>query len=509
MSSRAQRNVLAAVCLTLAACGSNDNNNEESTAVFEPTACEMPIPDGQDPANVTCGFVSVPENRSRADSRKIKLAVAVLRATGPSPAPDPIIHLGPGLGNLLDGIMQTFTADFAAPLQGSRDLVFLDMRGTGRSTPSLACPEVLTVKDAYTVDQSLEADTARDVEDLLACHDRLVTAGVDFADYTTAGLAADARDVLRALGYTQWNLYGWSQSTRIAQVLMRDSPAGEIRSVVLDSPVPIQRAHLAEVPAHVERSLRLVIADCAADSACNHAFPDLEQTIFGVFPALNATHLTIELTDPATGQPYRVVGTGDLLVLFLGQVMPDTTLIPFVPILFQQLAVRDVTLITVGAAQQAGSTRGDAMLTSVLCQDQVPLMTPEVLARAAQGVDPILVHAFQAGNLAVAACQHGWSGVSPITAPPAPVTSNLPTLVLSGEYDPATPPAYGHEVAATLSDSAVVEFRGHGHGEIYVIDGPDQTSCALNIMAQFVADPAHELDTSCAAALPPPHFVGS
>jgi len=482
------------------------------SARFESTACDPTVvPDGQDPGHMRCGFAIVPENRSRHNGHTIRLAVAVLRATGPSPAPDPIVHLGPGLGPILDGLMQMFTADFAAPLQASRDLVFFDIRGSGRSTPSLACPEVLTLSDAYADQQSIEADTARDAASLLACHDRLAADGTDFADYTTAGIAADARDILRTLGYQQWNLYGWSQSTRIAEVLMRDSPAGEIRSVVLDSPIPLSRAHIAEHAAHLERVLRLIIRDCAADAGCAQAYPNLEQTMFGVFPALNAAPLTIEPTDPATGEPFRIVLSGDRLLNILVIALQSTAIIPFAPILAQELASHDTSLFTAGAAQLAGVSQGDAMSQSVICQDQAPLMTPAVLARALEGVDPNIAHAVREGvvGLVIAPCS-GWTGVTPISDPPPPLTSDLPTLILSGEYDPATPPDYAHELAATLSNGAVVEFRGHGHGELYVIDAPTgQISCAMRVMAEFVADPSHAPDTSCAAALPPPHFVGT
>lgn len=201
----------------------------------------------------------------------------------------------------------------------------------------------------------------------------------------------------------------------------------------------------------------------------------------------------------------EVASRPDVFATILQLAMQATTIVPFVPILFEQLAGSDVSIFTVGAAQLAGSPQGDGTGFSILCHDFVPLVTPEVLAAAAQGVNPDLVRALQQGTVDLFAgpCP-GWTGITPISSPPAPVTSDLPTLVLSGEYDPSSPPAYAHEVAATLGRSTVVEFSGHAHGQLYVAD-----SCAMNVIAQFIADPAHEPDTSCAAAIPPPHFVGS
>ena len=89
-----------------------------------------------------CGTLTIPENRTESDGRTIQLAVAVLKSTSATLAPDPVLYLsgGPGAPNLT-GNMQWFGRDFAAPLQATRDLVFFDQRGTGLSLPSLACAE--------------------------------------------------------------------------------------------------------------------------------------------------------------------------------------------------------------------------------------------------------------------------------------------------------------------------------------------------------------------------------
>src|SRR5262245_56504894 len=67
------------LCLLLAACGDDDAvPAQPPAAVFEAAACVMPLPAGQDPANVQCGFVTVPEDRRRPEAGSVRLAVAVL-----------------------------------------------------------------------------------------------------------------------------------------------------------------------------------------------------------------------------------------------------------------------------------------------------------------------------------------------------------------------------------------------------------------------------------------------
>src|SRR5262249_22434325 len=111
-------------------------------ARFEPAPCDFKLPDGQTEETVACGHLIAREDRNCTDGRTVRLAVAVLKATGDTPAIDPFVFLsgGPG-GPLLEAGMQLYTPDFAAPLQSKRDLVFFDQRGTGRSQPKLDCPE--------------------------------------------------------------------------------------------------------------------------------------------------------------------------------------------------------------------------------------------------------------------------------------------------------------------------------------------------------------------------------
>jgi pimeloyl-ACP methyl ester carboxylesterase len=72
-----------------------------------------------------------------------------------------------------------------------------------------------------------------------------------------------------------------------------------------------------------------------------------------------------------------------------------------------------------------------------------------------------------------------------------PVVSNLPALVLTGQYDPITPPPYNKQVADSLSNSYFFEIPGIGHG---AMRGDD---CALAIALQFLDDPSQKPDASC------------
>jgi hypothetical protein len=76
------------------------------------------------------------------------------------------------------------------------------------------------------------------------------------------------------------------------------------------------------------------------------------------------------------------------------------------------------------------------------------------------------------------------------------VISVVPTLILSGQFDPITPGSYGQEAARTLRRSTVVELLGSSH------DPASTSPCGVAITQHFLQDPTTTPDTSCADDTP-------
>ena len=84
-----------------------------------------------------------------------------------------------------------------------------------------------------------------------------------------------------------------------------------------------------------------------------------------------------------------------------------------------------------------------------------------------------------------------------------PVTTDHPTLVLSGEYDPVTPPSWGELTAKHLPNSTHVTVPGVGHGTTAY-------GCVPKLIAQFVdVASTDSLDTHCVNKLRRPPFFTS
>nr|MCU0480909.1 alpha/beta hydrolase [Anaerolineae bacterium] len=173
-----------------------------------------------------------------------------------------------------------------------------------------------------------ETDAQAYADAIVACRERFTAEGVDIADYHTINNANDMADLMTMLGYPEYNLFGISYGTRLALNVMRDYPDG-IRSVIIDSVYPPVVDAYEEEVISAYGSFRQMFDDCVADSACNSAFPDLENRFYALIDEINATPIT--LSDGTA-----LDGTTLLNMMF--QWFYDATIIPYLPLMIDELA---------------------------------------------------------------------------------------------------------------------------------------------------------------------------
>jgi pimeloyl-ACP methyl ester carboxylesterase len=419
-----------------------------------------------------------------------------------------ILSGGPGQWAIAS-VLPRFSGDFAAPIQSKRDIVIFDQRGSGRSQPALNCPEVSSYRDSLAVLTTTEQDAEIDTQIFLACRDRLVREGNDLSGYSSAATAQDIDDLMAVLGYDRFNLYGLSYGTRVALTALRDQPGARIRSVVLDSVVPLQ-ADSVRTGSALEGSFDRLLADCAADPACNRVYPNLRQTTFDLIDQFTREPLTLAPIDPATNEPFPVIISGDRLIRLAESAFQSAALIPFLPILVSTTAGGNTALLSAALGVVASpELYSPGVQNAVLCNEETPLIDPVRVEQERALVNPTIAHAFAYPDAYMRACPHfGVPAPDPIEG--EPVHSDVPALIFAGGYDPNTPPAFGRLAAETLPNSSYFEFRGFGHVVLFQQAAPTgPPACAMQVMAAFLDDPLHAPDGSCVAAIPPPHFVGS
>ena len=454
----------------MTACGDRDGGRK-----IELVECRLP----KLASAAQCGTVEVPEDRSRAGGRKIGIAVTVLPASTVSPKPDALFMFAGGPGQSADAL-----APLAAKLAGvrrNRDIVLVDPRGTGKSSP-LKC-EALAPHDAF--ETLLDIDAAATAARRCLAELREV-GGADVAQYTTSALVADIDAARAALGYDKINLWGGSYGTRVAQEYLRRYP-DRVRSLVLDSVAPPAMKIDLDVWPSREAAVAAVITACASDHACNSAYPDLAATLEEIRKTL-AGERQVTIVDPRTGASRDVPLSFDVVIGALEGLVYAPELASLIPPLVARAKAGDYAPL-VAAAMMFGDdlerTTNLALHYAVTCAEDAPRVT---LSDAARLLATLTWPALAQRNLA--ACD-GW----PRPAPPpdfyAPVASDKPVLILSGGLDPVTPPANGEIIAKSLPNSRHVIAAGYGH-----IVSPH--ACAPRLIEKFIDDAGFEsLPKSC------------
>ncbi len=470
----------------------------QEAPALEPADCMFDVPAGR---NVECGYLTVPAARD-ADGNAIpeagtmRLAVAVFHSpTAPDDA-TPVVYLegGPG-GDALENLLLTFDARFS-PLLADRDMIFFDQRGTGYSEPALACPAFTEWSlEILGDDRPIEEIDAEAVERLIDCHDTLAAEGVDFTQYSSRESAQDLDDLRQALGYEEWNLFGISYGTRLAQTALRDTPNG-IRAVILDSSYPLQIDLYRSTPSSAQSAFDALFAACAADAACAAAYPDLGATFWSVVDQLSAEPVMQTITNPLNGESYDALYTGEAFIGMLFQSLYAAELIPLLPGLIVDVSTGDYTIANLinGAFLANIEAISIGQQLAVQCYEEA-MLGGDVLDLAE--VDPRLQRMLDfSATLSPSGletlCAAWQTGIAEAVEGEA-VSSEIPTLILSGAFDPITPPRYNEIVADAYPDSYFFSVADVGHGVSI------SNECAMQITIDFLEDPTQEPDSTCLA----------
>lgn len=435
-----------------------------------------------------CGTLRVPEDRAHPEGRKIDLRIAVVPALARAPAPDPLFLLAGGPGQAATEAIGPVLGAFER-LRRTRDLVLVDQRGTGSSN-ALRCD--LNDPDA-PLEKRLNADSISEAR-FKAC---LRGYDADPRFYTTAIAMQDLDDVREALGYRQIDLWGGSYGTRAALVYLRDHGA-HARVAVLDGVAPPQLTLPLTFARDAQRSMDLLFQSCAASKPCAAAFPDLQTRFTDLLSKLSKEPARAHVQDPLTGAPADVSISRDVFAADLRGVLYQQDFASLVPLIVDRAARGDFAPFVAAAAgldQGFARTMSLGMMFSVICAEDLPGVTAKDAEDAAQGT-------FLGPRLAVEflkVCAFWPHGSAP---PKAPIRSDKPVLLLSGELDPATPPRWAELAKETLPNSLALTVPGVGHGAT-------AEGCVPQLIAQFVNDGSvNKLDPSCLKPLKrPPFFV--
>lgn len=462
---------LIAVTLVLAALGAS------AEATLELSECRISAGPGSPSMKARCGTMTRPLDPSGAVEGEIDLRIAVVPALTLVPEPDPVVPIAGGPGQ---GSVQFYTSWSGAfeDLRRNRDILLIDQRGTGESATMDCEFDDALVDGEYSIE--LTEKFSRECLESLP-HDARF--------FTTSVAVTDLEAVREALGYPTLNLYGISYGSRVAQHFARRYPTST-RTVIIDGVVPPQLALGPEIATESQKAVDNILTRCEEDEACNERFPSVVDDFSRIVAELGESPVAIEVPHPSTGRPESLsFGAGELAgaIRLLAYHPNSIALMPllineagkgnFVPLGSQYM----MTMISMMDSLSLG------MHNTVMCTEDVPFYDAVKIDQAA--LEATYMGSFQLQALE-AICTV-WPRGPIDDAFKAPLESDLPVLLLSGDADPITPPRYAEMAAVYLSNAALISNPYQGHGQIAV-------GCMPRIVADFVetAD-LTDLDTEC------------
>lgn len=467
---------------------------------FVRTECPFEMGPWVGEERVVCGQVTVPESRGSSADRTLRLAVAVLPSRSDDPEPDPVVYVPGGPGEaVLRRAPRLRRNRLVQQIRARRDFVLLDPRGVGDSEPSF-CPEDARVLGTVRLrglprQEELEALVAAAGR----CREALTAHGIDLSAYNSAAMARDLETVRRALGYARWNLLAVSYGTRVALRALGDAPDG-IRSVVLDGPVPPNLSWWSAQVASFGRALELVFDRCAADAACNDRFPRLERTLSSALEALRQEPLVVTMPSGIGVPDDRLVISDEVLRSGIHAALYHERWIPYLPLFLEQVGARDPALIRELAGEFLADPQGSAELLThaVLCYEEYPFLRTDLVERAE------IRYPHLAGWIALDRRRAICEALQPHRAGPeanSAISSDVPSLLITGELDPVTPPSSGRLAAETLDRAFLIEVPNRSHVNA------SATACTRGIVLSFLARPEVSPETGCLSEDPALTFV--
>jgi pimeloyl-ACP methyl ester carboxylesterase len=491
---RITRHLPAAIAAALLLAGCNGSTPPAATTdsairhygriAFEP--CSLASPLAADSIEAQCATFAVAENPAAPSGRKIRLNLAWLPATEEGAASDdPVFFLAGGPGQAATEHAAT-VATTLRDVRKHRHVVLIDQRGTGKLSP-LACQDA--AGNDLVPAESSDASAAAIAAFAGRCA-QAIAGKADARYYTTTEAVGDLDAVRAALGVDQLNLVGVSYGTRVAQQYAARHPQ-HTRTLVLDGIAPNPLVVGGEFARTFERALELQSENCRKLPGCKARFgTDLRAQLRDLKTRLATAPVAVDYRDPGTGESKRDTLTADTVVglTHIFSYLPQmASLLPVVideadrgryaPLMaLAKMMERDV---------EGQMTRG--MQWSVLCAEDADRYRADPAdAGTVLGVD--MADAF------FAACQVWPRGKRPADFN-RPLQSKVPALLLSGEIDPVTPPAYGDAVLKGLPNGRHLVLRGQGHN----VSG---IGCLPKLVGQFIesAD-AKALDADCLAPI--------
>lgn len=460
------------------------NAKKKNPIFFQKSESFFPGWEALEKQNLEWGHLTVPENWNTPTEKNVKLAIAILKSSNPNTLKEPVVFLQGGPGGSTISAVWPWTNH---PIRKDRDIILIDLRGTGFSEPRL-CPDLgKEYLDVLAKNYSADEDIDQRIKAAINCKNSLEERAIDLNAYNSKFIAKDLNALKKALGYISWNVYGVSYGTRIALEYAREFPE-DITNLVLDSTIPPNAPYYSQNTSNYRRALEILFDKCAKDPQCNQNYPELKSTLKETITKLDQNPLIVPVDKNITASKEFAFNSQDMMIA-IHQGLYSQKLFEVLPLMIKEFNEGNKEMISALVSSLAARLSLDyGTYYCVVCNETIPFNSFQEYKKnneksklAPKGLS------FYKAEFSI--CEK-WNTKSLDSTINKPVTFNKPSLIFSGEFDPITPPSYGRLTAKTLSNSFNLEVPSYGHGSSF-------SPCSKNSIVSFLNNPSAKPDPSC------------
>lgn len=458
---------------------------QAQTVTFEKSAPHLSQFKDSD-SKIVWGYLNVPETWGSEDGKTIKIAVTVLKKTSNEKSSKAIVFIQGGPG--ASGISNVWTW-MNHPLRENNDIVVFDVRGTGFCKPRLSENLGKKFLEILARNQSEEDDEKQKTNAAMLCRQDLVNRGINIDSYNSFSIANDLHALKTALKYKEWNVYGVSYGTYIAQVYASTYPK-DIQSLVLDSAVNDISTYYVDNTSNYMTSLQKVFDICKNDKNYNKEYPNLEKVYYEVIADLEKNPLTVKVDKSLVSTGTFTYNAEDFKVA-IQQALYNKQLVEVIPVLIYQFHERKGESLGNLVSAFSNLLEMDyGVYYCVSCNEALPNNDFSLYKSEAskfRGLSGGI--SFYKSDFKV--CE-AWNKKRNESTVKHYDLSNLsaakfPVLVFSGEFDPITPQANGKKTAEKFKNAYNINAKTYGHV-------PSFTAIGREVAEKFINNPQQKPD---------------
>ncbi|SHL04293.1 alpha/beta fold hydrolase [Flavobacterium chilense] len=426
-------------------------------------------------------YLIVPENWEKPNGKTIKIAVAILKGTESNAASNPIVYIegGPGAGGI-----KGIAGWFSHPLRKKSDIVLIDVRGTGFSSPKF-CPDLgKTFLEILAKNQNKKQDEQQKAVAAMLCKEDLINRNIDINAYDSKAIAKDLNALKSLLKYENWNVYAISFGTYTAQVYANDFPQ-DIKSLILDSSISDISQYYNLNTKNYMSSLERVFKDCENNPDCNKRYPNLEATYYATIVKLEKNPITVK-TDKKIIPSGNFTYNAEDFKVAIQQCLYQKKLIPVLPLLITQFNTGNKSALSALVSSFSGALSLDyGAYYCVSCNEAIPFNSVSEFDKNA-GKYPKLKGGLSFYRSDFLVCDKWNSGIIKKDKVANDLSNlsalSVPVLVFSGKFDPITPIENGKVTVKKFKKAFLVEAPVSGHGSSF-------SSLGAKIANEFISAP--------------------